>query len=59
MPTAKLHGAGIYYEQAGSGPPIILSPGGLQGRADSYRPVMDALSMEHRVVAYDRRFGGR
>lgn len=59
MPTAKLHGAEIYYEEAGSGPPIILSLGGLQGRADSYRPVMDALSMEHRVVAYDRRFGGR
>ena len=59
MPTAKVHGAEIYYEEAGSGPPIILSPGGLQGRADSYQPVMDALSQEHRVVAYDRRFGGR
>ena len=59
MPTAKVHGAEIHYEEAGSGPPIILSPGGLQGRANSYQPVMDALSQEHRVVAYDRRFGGR
>ncbi len=59
MATAKVNGADIYYEESGSGPPIILSPGGLQGAASSYHGVIDALSREHRVVVYDRRFGGR
>ncbi len=58
MATAKVNGAEIHYQEAGSGPPIILSPGGLQGNLSSYQPVMDELSQEHRVVAYDRRFGG-
>ena len=59
MATAKVNGAEIYYEESGSGPPIILSPGGLQGVASSYQPVIEALSQEHRVVVYDRRFGGQ
>jgi pimeloyl-ACP methyl ester carboxylesterase len=59
MATAKVNGAEIYFEETGSGPPIILSPGGLQGLANSYQPVIEALSQEHRVVVYDRRFGGR
>ena len=59
MATAKVNGAEIYYEEAGSGPPIILSPGGLQGVASSYQPVIGTLSQEHRVVVYDRRFGGQ
>ncbi len=59
MATAKVNGAELYYEEAGSGPPIILSPGGLQGVASSYGNVVDALSQEHRVIVYDRRFGGQ
>jgi len=59
MAIAKVNGADIYYEEAGSGAPIILSPGGLQGAAGSYKPVIEALSQEHRVVVYDRRFGGQ
>ena len=31
MPTAKVNSVEIYYEETGSGPPIILSAGGLQG----------------------------
>ena len=31
MPIAKVNGAEMYYEEAGSGSPLILSPGGLQG----------------------------
>ena len=31
MPTAMVNSAVIYYEESGSGPPIILSAGGLQG----------------------------
>ena len=59
MATAKVNGAEIYYEETGSGSPLILSPGGLQGAASSYQPVIAALSQEHRVVVYDRRFGGQ
>lgn len=60
MPRAKVNGAEIYYEEAGSGPPIVLSPGGLQGVLSSYQPVLAELSHEeHRVIAYDRRFGGQ
>ena len=59
MPSAKVNGAEIYYEEAGSGPPIILSAGGLQGTLAGYGPVMEELSREHRVITYDRRFGGQ
>ena len=59
MPIAKVNGAEIYYEEAGSGSPLILSPGGLQGALASYQPVSATLSQAHRVIAYDRRFGGQ
>jgi pimeloyl-ACP methyl ester carboxylesterase len=59
MPTAQVHGAEMYYEEVGSGPPLLLSPGGLQGVLASYQPVIAALSQAHRVIAYDRRFGGQ
>jgi pimeloyl-ACP methyl ester carboxylesterase len=54
MPTARVNGAEIYYEEAGTGPPIILSPGGLQGVLASYGLVMQELTHEHRVISYDR-----
>src|ERR687892_2344801 len=59
MPAAEVNGAEIYYEESGTGPPIILSPGGLQGVLASYELVMQELSQEHRVISYDRRFGGQ
>ena len=59
MPIAKVNGAELYYEEAGSGSPLILSPGGLQGALSSYQPVSAQLSQAHRVITYDRRFGGQ
>ncbi len=59
MPTAKVNGAEIYYEESGSGPPVILSAGGLQGTLAGYEQVVGELSQEHRVISYDRRFGGQ
>src|SRR5713101_1348048 len=54
MPTVQVHGAEMYYEEAGSGPPLLLSPGGLQGVLSSYQPVRAKLSQAHRVIVYDR-----
>jgi pimeloyl-ACP methyl ester carboxylesterase len=59
MPIAKVNGAEMYYEEAGSGSPLILSPGGLQGVLSSYQPVSAKLSQGHRIITYDRRFGGQ
>lgn len=59
MPRVEVNGAEINYEELGSGPPMILTPGGLQRGLEVYRPVMEGLSQEHRVIAYDRRFGGQ
>ena len=58
MPTVQVNGAEIYYEEAGNGSPLILSPGGLQGGLSSYQPVRAKLAQAHRVIAYDHRFGG-
>ena len=44
MPTAMVNGAEIYYEEAGRGPPIILSAGGLQGTLAGYGPVRSQCS---------------
>ena len=59
MPIAQVNGAEMYYEEAGSGPPLLLSSGGLQGVLSSYQSVIEALSQARRVIAYDRRFGGQ
>src|SRR5262249_59403168 len=59
MPRAKVNGAEMYYEEAGSGSPLILSPGGLQGVLSSYQPVSTKLSQAHRVITYDRCFDGQ
>jgi pimeloyl-ACP methyl ester carboxylesterase len=59
MPRAQVHGAELYYEEEGGGPPLILSPGGLQGVLASYQPVRAKLAQTHRVITYDRRFGGQ
>ena len=59
MPIAKVNGAEMYYEEAGNGSPLILSPGGLQGVLSSYQPVSAKLSQAHRIITYDRRFGGQ
>src|SRR6266436_1513001 len=47
MPTAQVNGAAIYYEEAGSGFPLLLSPGGLQGVLASYQSVSKALSQAY------------
>ena len=54
MPVA----AGLYYEEHGGGPPLILSAG-LGGSGGYWAPNLAALAERHRVIAYDHRGTGK
>ena len=58
MPTATVNGTELYYEECGSGPPLLLVHG-TGGYADPWGPVLDGLAGSFRVIAYDRRGFGR
>lgn len=54
MPLA----GGIYYEEHGSGSPLVLSAG-LGGSGGYWTPNLAALAAAHRVIVYDHRGTGR
>lgn len=58
MSTASVNGAELYYEERGSGPPLLLVHG-TGGYADPWAPVLDGLARSYRVITYDRRGFGR
>lgn len=45
---------GLYYEEHGEGPPLILSAG-LGGSGNYWLPNLPALAANHRVILYDHR----
>ena len=58
MPYANVNGVNLYYEEYGTGPAVILTPG---GRVDhnGLRPVAALLSPHCRVIIHDRRNCGK
>jgi pimeloyl-ACP methyl ester carboxylesterase len=54
MPTAKLNGIEIYYEEAGSGFPVVMTHG-LGDCAELWAGLAGALSDRYRVVSWDMR----
>jgi len=54
MATIEVNGAALYYDERGSGPPLLLVHG-TGSYADVWSPVLDRLARTYRVIAYDRR----
>jgi pimeloyl-ACP methyl ester carboxylesterase len=52
--TLQVPGANLYYEVRGSGPVLLMMPGG-PADARTFRRIEDRLSAEHTVVTYDPR----
>jgi pimeloyl-ACP methyl ester carboxylesterase len=58
MPTVSLEDGSLYYDQRGSGPPVVFIHGGWQDSA-SWAPQIDRFAEKYRVIAYDLRGHGR
>jgi pimeloyl-ACP methyl ester carboxylesterase len=58
MPVAALDGLELYYEERGSGRPILLVPG-IPALANDWAPLAERLSGSRRVIAFDNRGSGR
>src|SRR5690606_19173013 len=54
MSVLDVPGARLYYESLGSGPPLLLIPGG-NGTAHIFRPIAQLLAERFTVITYDRR----
>lgn len=52
--TLKVPGASLYYEVRGSGPVLLMMPGGLADAA-SFHPIAEHLASNYTVVTYDPR----
>ncbi len=58
MPTVQTNDIETYYEQRGSGPPIVFVHGAILDHTQ-WAPQLDALSEEYTTIAYDVRGHGR
>ena len=58
MPYVNINGVNLYYEEYGTGPTAILTPGGRADR-EGLRPLAALLSPHCRVILHDRRNCGR
>ena len=58
MSYADVNGVSMYYEEHGSGQPLILLHGGL-GSGDMYAPILPLLATGRRVITVDLQAHGR
>lgn len=58
MPYANIQGTNLFYEDYGTGPAVILTPGGRVDR-NGLRPIGALISKRCRVILHDRRNCGR
>ncbi len=58
MPTIRANDAELFYEETGSGAPVLLLHG-LGSSGEDWAPQVDALAKRHRVIALDLRGSGR
>ncbi len=58
MPTAGLDGLELYYEERGSGRPLLLVPG-IPAVASDWAPLAERLGESRRVIALDNRGSGQ
>src|SRR5215211_5170886 len=58
MPLAAVNGLNLYYEETGSGPPLMLIAG-LSGNTLGWAMLLPALAERFRVIAFDNRGAGR
>lgn len=54
MPTARLNGIEIYYQEQGAGFPVVMTHG-LGDCAELWSPLAEALADRYRVVSWDMR----
>jgi 3-oxoadipate enol-lactonase len=58
VPTVEVNGARLWYDEAGSGPALLLLHGGL-GDSGLWEPVVPFLAERFRTIRTDLRFFGR
>jgi len=58
MPLTHANGIDLYYEETGSGPPLLLI-NGLGGNTAGMAPMVEGLTPQYRVLAFDNRGAGR
>jgi pimeloyl-ACP methyl ester carboxylesterase len=58
MPLAAVNGLNLYYEETGSGPPLLLIAG-ISSNTLGWAMLLPALSERFRVIAFDNRGAGR
>src|SRR5215211_420992 len=58
MPLASVNGLDLYYEETGSGPPLLLIAG-LSGNTLGWAMLQPTLAERFRVIAFDNRGAGR
>jgi pimeloyl-ACP methyl ester carboxylesterase len=54
MPTARVNGVELYYQEAGGGFPVVMTHG-LGDSADLWSPLAEALADRYRLVSWDMR----